>query len=169
MLEGNADNELSIVNSYIAKPSSPQPPNDQVGRPSHQTASQATGSSSSAMSLSLTRVSPQQSDRASSEKPFVWRMHQPERKYQLFPKDKQMTLPTGKGLDPEQAFALAMGQNGEKTDKPAAGGGLRLRIKEHNLVRRRKVSVPELGPMTTVQEVAMDSRTYITPSAFGHI
>jgi hypothetical protein len=25
-------------------------------------------------------------------------------------------------------------------------------------VRRRKVSVPELGPMTTVQEVAMDSR-----------
>jgi hypothetical protein len=27
-----------------------------------------------------------------------------------------------------------------------------------SLVRRRKVSVPELGPMTTVQEVAMDSR-----------
>ena len=53
-----------------------------------------------------------------------------------------------------------MGQNGEKTDKNSAGNGLRIRIKEHNLIRRRKVSVPELGPMTTVQEVAMDSRTY---------
>jgi len=94
----------------------------------------------------------------SSEKPFVWRMHQPERKYQLFPKDKQAALSSGKGLDPEQAFALAMGQNGEKTDKPSVSGGLRIRIKEHNLIRRRKVSVPELGPMTTVQEVAMDSR-----------
>jgi hypothetical protein len=115
------------------------------------------------MSCSLTHVSTKQSDRASlSEKPFVWRMHQPERKYQLFPKDKQTTLSTGKALDPEQAFALAMGQNGEKADKPAAGGGLRLRIKEHNLVRRRKVSVPELGPMTTVQEVAMDSRMSIS-------
>jgi hypothetical protein len=94
------------------------------------------------------------------EKPFVWRMHQPERKYQLFPKDRQPNASPGKSLDPEQAFALAMGQNGEKTDKNSAGNGLRIRIKEHNLIRRRKVSVPELGPMTTVQEVAMDSRTY---------
>lgn len=87
-------------------------------------------------------------------------MHHPEaRKYQLFPKDKQLpALSAGKALDPEQAFALAMGQTGEKTDKPTVAGGLRLRIKEHNLNRRRKVSVPELGPMTTVQEVPMDSR-----------
>lgn len=87
-------------------------------------------------------------------------MHPPERKYQLFPKEKPGTPTAGKGLDPEQAFALAMGQNGEKTDKPSAGSALRLRIKEHNLNRRRKVSVPELGPMTTVQEVAMDSREF---------
>lgn len=79
------------------------------------------------------------------------------RKYQLFPREKQAAGPQGKGLDPEQAFALAMAQNGDKTDKPCAGG-LRLRIKEHNLIRRRKVSVPELGPMTTVHEAAMDSR-----------
>ncbi|KAL0942565.1 uncharacterized protein CTRU02_200451 [Colletotrichum truncatum] len=65
----------------------------------------------------------------------------------------------GKSLDPEQAFALAMGQN-EKTEKPcSSSGSLRLRIKEHNLIRRRKVSIPELGPMTTVQEVPMDSPT----------
>lgn len=93
-------------------------------------------------------------------------MHQqPERKYQLFPKEKQAVPAAGKGLDPEQAFALAMGQNGEKTDKPPAGNGLRLRIKEHNLIRRRKVSVPELGPMTTVQEVAMDSRRFYANKA----
>lgn len=86
-------------------------------------------------------------------------MHQPERKYQLFPKDKLASSP-GKSLDPEQAFALAMGQNGEKTEKTSSGPGLRIRIKEHNLIRRRKASVPELGPMTTVQEVAMDSREF---------
>jgi hypothetical protein len=84
-------------------------------------------------------------------------MHQPERKYQLFPKDK-LASPLAKSLDPEQAFALAMSQNGEKTEKATSGPGLRIRIKEHNLIRRRKASVPELGPMTTVQEVAMDSR-----------
>ncbi|KAM0285660.1 hypothetical protein ACHAQH_001366 [Verticillium albo-atrum] len=66
-----------------------------------------------------------------------------------------------KALDPEQARAYALGQNTttEKEKEKTSGGGLRIRIKEHNLIRRRKVSVPELGPMTTVQEVAMDSPT----------
>ncbi|MBE3047258.1 hypothetical protein IMZ48_32995 [Candidatus Bathyarchaeota archaeon] len=85
---------------------------------------------------------------------------QPEgRKYQLFPKGQTSS---SKGLDPEQAFAHAISQSpktemGEKLS--AATNGLRLRIKEHNLTRRRKISVPELGPpMTTVQETSMDSR-----------
>lgn len=87
-------------------------------------------------------------------------MHQAERKYQLFPTGKQLPAPPGgKSLDPEQAFALAMGQNGEKNEKTNPGAGLRIRIKEHNLTRRRKVSIPDLGPMTTVQEHALDSRT----------
>lgn len=89
-------------------------------------------------------------------------MAQPEiRKYQLFPREKQATPSTGKGLDPEQAFALAMGQNGDKSDKSSVGN-LRFRMKEHNLnlTRRRKVSVPELGPMTTVHETSMDSRKW---------
>lgn len=101
-----------------------------------------------------------------SEKPdksYVWRMYQPsERKYQLFPRKEQPQSAPGKGLDPEQAFALAMSQNTstvDKSEKSPPGSGLRLRIKEHNLNRRRKVSVPELGPMTTVQEVPMDSPT----------
>ncbi|EFX01029.1 hypothetical protein CMQ_5971 [Grosmannia clavigera kw1407] len=106
----------------------------------------------------------QPTEQPAQEKPYVWRMYsQTERKYQLFPKDKQQLPPTPEtGLDPEQAFALAMGQNsnGAGADKTATPpNGLRLRIKEHNLTRRRKVSVPELGPMTTVQEIAMDSPT----------
>ncbi|KAK0670466.1 Up-regulated during septation-domain-containing protein [Cercophora samala] len=82
-----------------------------------------------------------------------------ERKYQLFPRERQAATAPGKALDPEQAFALAMSQTGEKGEKTPAVTGLRIRIKEHNLNRRRKVSVPDLGPMTTVQEVAMDSPT----------
>lgn len=85
-------------------------------------------------------------------------MQQPSdsRKYQLFPKGGQAQSASTKALDPEKAKAYALGQTAEKTEKDK--GGLRIRIKEHTLIRRRKVSVPELGPMTTVQEVAMDSR-----------
>lgn len=88
-------------------------------------------------------------------------MAQPDsRKYQLFPREHQSTASPVKHLAPEQAFAVAMGQNSDKADKFTAGG-LRFRIKDHNLpvsARRRKVSVPELGPMTTVHESSMDSR-----------
>jgi hypothetical protein len=98
----------------------------------------------------------------------IWRMHQStEKKYQLFPRDRQQpTASPGKSLDPEQAFAHAMGQNTDKADKAAPGSGLRIRIKEHNLIRRRKVSVPELGPMTTVQEAAMDSRKFLRQNTY---
>ncbi|KAL7623245.1 hypothetical protein AAE478_006926 [Parahypoxylon ruwenzoriense] len=95
------------------------------------------------------------------KKPFAWRMQNPEsRKYQLFPREKHLPpVTSGKQLDPEQAFAMALGQPVERADKSSVTNGLRMRIKEHNLTRRRKISVPELGPMTTVQEVAMDSPT----------
>ncbi|KAJ6443290.1 hypothetical protein O9K51_04469 [Purpureocillium lavendulum] len=83
-----------------------------------------------------------------------------QRKYQLFPKRKQLpTLDSGKPVPPEKAFAIAMGQKGDSNDKTTGGSTLRLRINQHPLVRRRKVSVPDLGPMTTVQEVSMDSPT----------
>lgn len=79
-------------------------------------------------------------------------------RYNLFPKEKQAVTLQRKGLDPEQAFVFAMAQScGDKADKPHMGS-LRVRIREHNLIRRRKVSVPELGPMTTVHESRMDSR-----------
>ncbi|KAI0446215.1 hypothetical protein F4803DRAFT_504957 [Xylaria telfairii] len=101
---------------------------------------------------------------SADEKKSAWRMHNQEgRKYQLFPKDKQLPPVTVvKPLDPDQAYAVAMAQPQEKSDKPDKSGlsnGLLLRIKQQNLTRRRKVSVPELGPMTTVQEISMDSPT----------
>ena len=89
-------------------------------------------------------------------------MLQPDgkRKYQLFPKRKQLpTLESGKTVAPEKAFAIAMGQAADGSEKTSGSSNLRLRINQHPLVRRRKVSVPELGPMTTVQEISMDSRT----------
>jgi hypothetical protein len=160
---GESTTTTTTTNPYIQKPASPQPPNDLVCKlfsslPLIPPYDPLIGLSYPA--YTFTSLRQQLTPAASEKQSFVWRMHHPEvRKYQLFPKDRKLPqLPSGKGLDPEQAFALAMGQTGEKSEKTTAGSGLRLRINQHNLTRRRKVSVPELGPMTTVQEVAMDSR-----------
>ncbi len=97
------------------------------------------------------------------KKEYVWRMHQPTettvaRKYQLFPvKDK---LSIAKSSDAEPSSSTVVGQGTSEKDRSILGSALRLKPKEQNLIRRRKVSVPELGPMTTVQEVAMDSREW---------
>ncbi|KAI0206753.1 hypothetical protein F4808DRAFT_6088 [Astrocystis sublimbata] len=102
---------------------------------------------------------------SADEKKSAWRPHNQEgRKYQLFPKDKQLPPVTiARPHDPEQAaLTVAMApspEKSEKTEKLGISNGLLLRIKQQNLTRRRKVSVPELGPMTTVQEVSMDSPT----------
>ncbi|KAI1183001.1 hypothetical protein F5B17DRAFT_417916 [Nemania serpens] len=95
---------------------------------------------------------------SADEKKLGRRMHPPEgRKYQLFPKDKQLPPVTAaKPLDLDQVCAAPMSQCPEKS---GLSNGLLLRFKERNLTRRRKVSVPELGPMTTVQEISMDSPT----------
>jgi hypothetical protein len=93
---------------------------------------------------------------------FIWRMHQPSeggRKYQLFPaKDKLSITPGRNSPDPEQAYAIAMSQSGHAHDRPI-GAVLRSKAKDMSLLRRRKPSVSDLGPMTTVHEVAMDSPT----------
>lgn len=86
-------------------------------------------------------------------------MYHPEKRYQQCSKDTQSTV-SEKSVDPEQSSVLNMGPNSETNGKSNAGSGLRIQVKEHNLTRRRKVSVPELGPMTTVQEAAMDSRMF---------
>lgn len=98
-------------------------------------------------------------------------MAQPEpRKYQLFPKDRQPVPPVVVKplvVDHEQPAAVQTGPAAERSEKTSIASDLRQRIKEHNLNRRRKISVPELGPMTTVQEVAMDSRECCNVLSFG--
>lgn len=94
---------------------------------------------------------------------FIWRMHQPTettRKYQLFPsKDKLSIQPGRKSPESEKSLPVGQPSNGV-VDRPLLALAMRSKVKEQNLIRRRKASVPELGPMTTVQEVAMDSREF---------
>jgi len=75
------------------------------------------------------------------------------RKYQLFPVVDKLSVMTSKPSEQEHILNTAATPAAEKPP----GNALR-KVKEQSLVRRRKISVPELGPMTTVQEVAMDSR-----------
>lgn len=100
-----------------------------------------------------------------SEK-YVWRMHQPTepRKYQLFPAAKEkLSIAAGqKNSDAESSQSTTTGQSGtNEKDRSLLTNALRLglKAKEQPVNRRRKPSMPtDLGPMTTVQEVAMDSR-----------
>ncbi|KAM0552568.1 hypothetical protein ACHAPJ_007897 [Fusarium lateritium] len=101
-----------------------------------------------------------------SEKPFTWRMQQPEppKKYQLFPKERKLPiLNSSKGVDPEKASMAPSLLANEKAEKQTitngVTNGLKKRLNQHSIARRRKISVPEVGPMTTVQELSMDSPT----------
>jgi hypothetical protein len=107
---------------------------------------------------------------APTEKPFTWRMlQQPDQapKYQLFPSQRQLpVLNSGKTAEAEKTMATGIAQPIEKHDKPSPAANLRIRINQHNFGRRRKISVPEPGHMTTVQECAMDSRMSTAFHAF---
>lgn len=93
---------------------------------------------------------------------------QPKRfQYQLFPKQTPTANIAPRGPDIDKALAAAgaaaAAATVEKDDqaaKFAPTASLKTKISQHSLVRRRKVSVPDLGPMTTVHEVPMDSRAY---------
>lgn len=92
---------------------------------------------------------------------YVWRMNQPSEshKYQLFPPPDSTSTTANKMANTEAVPWKAT----HILDRNRSGstGALRSMSKEPNLTRRRKASVSDLGPMTTVQEVAMDSREYI--------
>ncbi|KAI1821394.1 hypothetical protein F4861DRAFT_533006 [Xylaria intraflava] len=90
-------------------------------------------------------------------------------KYKLFPRDKQLLPITAKSFDPSQAYSRTMSQfpaQQDKSEKTGLSHGLLFKIKGHSLARRRKISVPELGHMTTVQELSMDSPTIPGRQAF---
>ncbi|KAJ8066880.1 hypothetical protein OCU04_004263 [Sclerotinia nivalis] len=80
----------------------------------------------------------------------IWRMHQPSeapRKYSIFPFKEKLSISSGRqSPSPESALTLASGEK-HNIQKPK------------DLSKRRKPSITELGPMTTVHEVAMDSPT----------
>ncbi|KAJ4131241.1 hypothetical protein NW765_017133 [Fusarium oxysporum] len=96
------------------------------------------------------------------EKPFTWGVRQPDppRKYQFFPKETRLPVLNSrtKGVDVEKAISTPSLPTGDRIDKLAlAPSGLTKRLNQYILVRQRKISVPELGPMTAVQELAIDS------------
>ncbi|KAK2471607.1 hypothetical protein H9L39_16598 [Fusarium oxysporum f. sp. albedinis] len=96
------------------------------------------------------------------EKPFTWGVQQPDppRKYQFFPKERRLPVLNSrtKGVDVEKAISTPSLPTSDKIDKLApAPSGLKKRLSQYSLVRQRKISVPELGPMTAVQELAIDS------------
>ncbi|KAF7889514.1 uncharacterized protein EAF02_001929 [Botrytis sinoallii] len=99
------------------------------------------------MGVSSPQDIPSDSPVMEEKEKHIWRMHQPSeapRKYSIFPKDK---LSIGSDRQsPEPSLSLAIGEK-HNVQKP----------KELN--KRRKPSVTELGPMTTVYEVSMDSPT----------
>ena len=89
-------------------------------------------------------------------------------RYQLFPRDRKPPVSSNYRL--VALDKLPYINMNTKEDKPSStSAGLKAKIQQHSLVRRRKVSVPELGPMTTVQEVPMDSRMYQVLYAVANI
>ncbi|KAK2469420.1 hypothetical protein H9L39_19137 [Fusarium oxysporum f. sp. albedinis] len=96
------------------------------------------------------------------EKSFTWGVRQPDppRKYQFFPKETRLPVLNSrtKGVDVEKAIFTPSLPTSDRIDKLAlAPSGLTKRLNQYILVRQRKISVPELGPMTAVQELAIDS------------
>ena len=82
-------------------------------------------------------------------------------KYQLFPKGRQSpSFGSSASVDPETAFAMAM------NEKPGASPALKIKVNQSTIVRRRKATIPDLGPMTTVQEVTMDSRKILLSTRY---
>jgi hypothetical protein len=97
----------------------------------------------------------------------VWRLHQPSesRKLHLFPSKNKLSAGLTGRKSPDTAIQLSKALENGTGDKELAILGITqrskskdLKLKEQAIIRRRKVPVPELGTMTTVQEVAMDSR-----------
>ncbi|KAL6878827.1 Up-regulated during septation domain-containing protein [Trichoderma novae-zelandiae] len=89
-------------------------------------------------------------------------------KYQLFPKGRQSPVPNNNNnysnnnnssVDPDTASPLALNSN-KSTEKLGTIPALKVKLNQQSIVRRRKANnIPDLGPMTTVQEAAMDSPT----------
>ncbi|TGO48754.1 hypothetical protein BOTNAR_0460g00060 [Botryotinia narcissicola] len=102
----------------------------------------------SEMGVSSPQDNPSESPVMEEKEKHIWRMHQPSeapRKYSIYPSKKKLSIGSDR-QSPESSLSLALVEK-HNDQKP----------KELN--KRRKPSVTELGPMTTVHEVSMDSPT----------
>jgi hypothetical protein len=82
------------------------------------------------------------------------------RKYQLFPtKERMSSSPDQKSPEADGNLSLGQTRIFDK-DRSKLPPSLRLKNKDQPLVRRRKISITDIGAMTTVQEVPMDSREF---------
>ncbi|TGO38353.1 hypothetical protein BHYA_0076g00040 [Botrytis hyacinthi] len=100
------------------------------------------------MGVSSPQDIPLESPVMEEKEKHIWRMHQPSeapRKYSIFPSKDKLSIGSDR-QSPESSLSLALGEK-HNIQKPK------------DLNKRRKPSVTELGPMTTVHEVSMDSPT----------
>ncbi|KAK2468857.1 hypothetical protein H9L39_19449, partial [Fusarium oxysporum f. sp. albedinis] len=96
------------------------------------------------------------------EMPLTWGVRQPDppRKYQLLPKERRLPVLNSrtKGVDVEKAISAPSVPTSDKIHKLAlAPSGLKKWLNQYSLIRQRNISIPELGPMTAVQDLAIDS------------
>jgi hypothetical protein len=157
MVDADLPNSVGL-NNYIAREVSPAPSHEIVSLTRY------------ILPLSsLTDIQPSEVPSAEEKEKHVWRMHQPSesRRLHLFPSREKLSIGSAGRKSPDTASqsSKAGGEKGQgENERSTIGSTKRSKSKDpkpkdgQSLVRRRKVSVPELGPMTTVQEVAMDSR-----------
>lgn len=84
------------------------------------------------------------------------------RKYQIFPPKEKVSLASGRKT-PDWDSTSASSYKSLDKDRSKLVSNLRLKTKDQPLLRRRKISITEIGAMTTVQEIPMDSRELCFP------
>ncbi|POS86474.1 hypothetical protein EPUL_005980 [Erysiphe pulchra] len=102
----------------------------------------------------------------------VWRMHQSSKNksplnqqhkledLQVISNEAQKSDETVPSSPSPSSFHSKLLSSDKVRPASTLSSTLRMKLKEPILNRRRKISVQEIGPMTTVQELAMDSRKY---------
>ncbi|KAJ5041240.1 uncharacterized protein L3040_005788 [Drepanopeziza brunnea f. sp. 'multigermtubi'] len=97
-----------------------------------------------------------------SEK-HVWRLHQPTepRKCQLLQSAKEKLSSAARQKIVEEPSQPTMRQTASNhQERSLSAGSTRSNSRDQTPNRRRKISISDLGPMTTVQENLMDSREF---------
>ncbi|VUC22661.1 unnamed protein product [Clonostachys rosea] len=107
--------------------------------------------------------SPMPSNSGSPTPSHPFRMQQGQeqpKRYQFFPRETQLpVLNSNKALDPEKAYAFAMAQKVNRSERSAGSPGQRSGASSSMSMRRRKPSMPDIEPSPNFVDKAMDSPT----------